>query len=116
MWLIPTARAMPLRLVDSVFHPARSASVCSTFSWMGGESRRSRRKPDSCTTSTRTRLVVVIVALRGLGHERHLAEGAVAERVQLAPLGADLDLALDEDEELVPLPALPRSGSSRRES
>ncbi len=44
---------------------------------------------------------------RTLRDERHLAEeGAGAERLRLAPLGADVDRPVDEEEELVALPTL----------
>ena len=78
----------------SEFSAARSASVCSTFSEICGESCRRRRKPDSWTTSTRTGLVAVTVAFRGRCETSAISpkKAPGPRSVELAPLGADVDV------------------------
>ena len=97
----------PCRLMQRVLRSAaRSASVCSTLSWIGGESRRRRRKPDSCTTSTRTGLVAVTVAFRGRDETSAISpkKEPSPSVFSLRPLARTSTSPSTRTEELVPLP------------
>src|SRR5688572_14872164 len=117
MWLIPTARAMPLRLMNRVL----CGAIRQRLEHLELDRRRVAQEAperllvhDQHPHGARRRHGRVAWPRRD---ERHLAEErAVAEAADLPALGADVDLAVDEHEELVALPPLLDQRRARREA